>query len=33
MGYFSRKLLKLNFSEQNVGSNSEKKCEKIYIMT
>ena len=29
MRYFSRKLFKWNFSEQNVGNNIEKKCENI----
>ena len=31
MRYFSRKLLKWNFLEQNLGNNSGKKCEDIYI--
>ena len=32
MRYFSGKLSKWNFSEQNEWNNSEKKCENIYIM-
>ena len=32
MRYFSKKLFKWNFSEENVGNKSEKNCENVYII-